>query len=128
MAMALGALLLLVGGCQNSAQRAGLIGAAIGAAAGAGIDHDDRGRGALIGTAVGALAGYAVGNEHDKARYGPPVGYRQPAPPPPVVHEYRAAPPPPPVNCCAYRPRCRHVQVYFQHHYARHGRHHGRRY
>ncbi|MEX2671840.1 MAG: glycine zipper domain-containing protein [Phycisphaeraceae bacterium] len=53
-------------GCQSDAQTGGLLGAAVGSAAGAGIDHRDRGRGALIGAGVGAVGGYIVGNESDK--------------------------------------------------------------
>lgn len=53
-------------GCQSDAQTGGLLGAAAGSAAGAGIDHRDRGRGALIGAGVGAIGGYIIGNESDK--------------------------------------------------------------
>ena len=55
-------------GCANTAQTGGLIGAGVGAAAGAGIDHNNRGRGALIGAGIGAIGGYIFGNEHDKAQ------------------------------------------------------------
>lgn len=55
-------------GCESDAQTGLLIGSAIGAAAGAGIDHDNRGRGALIGAAAGAGGGYIVGNEVDKSK------------------------------------------------------------
>jgi len=58
---------LFLTGC-NSAQTGALLGAALGSAAGAGIDHRDRGRGALIGAGIGAVAGYAVGNEVDKSQ------------------------------------------------------------
>ena len=58
--------LTLAGGCQSDAQTGGLIGSGIGAAAGAGIDHNNRGRGALIGAGIGAIGGYIVGNESDK--------------------------------------------------------------
>ena len=43
------------GGCETDAQTGLLIGSAIGAAAGAGIDHDNRGRGAAIGAGIGAI-------------------------------------------------------------------------
>ena len=56
----------LTGGCQSDAQSGGLLGAGVGAAAGAGIDHNNRGRGALIGAGIGAIGGYIVGNESDK--------------------------------------------------------------
>ena len=62
------ACLLNVSGCQTDAQTWSLLGAGIGAAAGAGLDHDKRGRGAAIGGAVGAGTGYIVGNESDKAK------------------------------------------------------------
>jgi uncharacterized protein YcfJ len=65
-AIALCASLVLVGGCKNDAQTGALIGSAVGAAAGAGIDHDNRGRGAAIGAAAGAAGGYMIGNERDK--------------------------------------------------------------
>jgi hypothetical protein len=56
----------MVAGCQSDAQTGALIGSGVGAAAGAGIDHNNRGRGALIGAGVGAVGGYIVGNESDK--------------------------------------------------------------
>lgn len=57
----------LTGGCATKAQSGALIGSGVGAAAGAGIDHRNRGRGALIGAGIGALGGYIIGNEADKA-------------------------------------------------------------
>jgi uncharacterized protein YcfJ len=60
------AAVILAGGCKNDAQTGALIGSAIGAAAGAGIDHNNRGRGAAIGAAAGAGTGYVIGNERDK--------------------------------------------------------------
>lgn len=68
--LAIAALTLALVGC-NSAQTGALLGSAIGAAAGAGIDHNNRGRGALIGAGVGAVGGYIVGNEIDKSRQYP---------------------------------------------------------
>ncbi len=56
----------MIAGCQSDAQTGALIGSGVGAAAGAGIDHNNRGRGALIGAGVGAIGGYIVGNESDK--------------------------------------------------------------
>lgn len=53
-------------GCQSDAQTGALLGSAVGAAAGAGIDHNNRGRGALIGAGAGAVGGYLIGNESDK--------------------------------------------------------------
>jgi len=58
---------LMLVGC-NSAQTGGLLGGGLGAAAGAGIDHRNRGRGALIGAGVGSVLGYIFGNEMDKSR------------------------------------------------------------
>lgn len=63
--LTLGALLATAGGC-NHAMSGALLGSGLGAAAGAGIDHRDRGRGALIGSSIGAVAGYVFGNEIDK--------------------------------------------------------------
>jgi len=57
----------LAGGCATKGQSGALIGSGVGAAAGAGIDHRNRGRGALIGAGVGAIGGYIIGNEADKA-------------------------------------------------------------
>ena len=68
--LAVAVLVLILTGC-NSAQTGALLGSAIGAAAGAGIDHNNRGRGALIGAGVGAVSGYIVGNEVDKSRQYP---------------------------------------------------------
>ncbi len=65
-AIALCASLTLVGGCKNDAQTGALLGSAIGAAAGAGIDSNNRGRGAAIGAGVGGASGYIIGNERDK--------------------------------------------------------------
>jgi len=65
-AAVLAPLTLAGGGCQSDAQTGGLLGAGVGAAAGAGIDHNNRGRGALIGAGVGAVGGYIFGNESDK--------------------------------------------------------------
>ncbi len=67
--------LVFMTGC-NSAQSGALLGAALGSAAGAGIDHRDRGRGALIGAGIGAIAGYAVGNEVDKSQQYQGGGYQ----------------------------------------------------
>ena len=55
-------------GSETDAQTWGLLGSAVGAAAGAGIDHDNRGRGAAIGAGIGAVGGYITGNESDKAK------------------------------------------------------------
>lgn len=55
-------------GCESDAQSGAFLGSMIGAAAGAGINHDNRGRGALIGAGVGAVGGYIVGNESDKKK------------------------------------------------------------
>lgn len=55
-------------GCESNAQTGALLGSMIGAAAGAGINHDKRGRGALVGAGVGAVGGYIVGNESDKKK------------------------------------------------------------
>ena len=71
--LALIVLSLLMVGC-NSAQTGALLGSAIGAAAGAGIDYRDRGRGALIGAGVGAVSGYLIGNEVDKSQQYPQYG------------------------------------------------------
>ncbi len=60
--------LSVMGGCASDAQTGALIGSGVGAAAGAGIDHRNRGRGALIGAGVGAIGGYIVGNEMDKQK------------------------------------------------------------
>ena len=57
-----------VSGCQTDAQTGALLGSMIGAAAGAGLDHNNRGRGALIGAGAAGLGGYVVGNERDKAK------------------------------------------------------------
>ncbi len=65
-AVLVGSLTVAVG-CETKAQTGGLGGAAVGAAAGAGIDHNNRGRGALIGAGIGAVGGYIIGNEMDKA-------------------------------------------------------------
>jgi len=64
-----------IAGCANDARTGGLIGAGAGAAAGAAIDHDNRGRGALIGAGVGAVGGYIVGNEKDKKEVKPDYRY-----------------------------------------------------
>ncbi len=58
----------VTGGCASDAQTGALIGSGVGAAAGAGIDHRNRGRGALIGAGVGAIGGYIFGNEMDKQK------------------------------------------------------------
>lgn len=58
--------LSMILGCSNQAQTGSLIGAGVGAAGGAAIDHNNRGRGALIGGGLGAAIGYVVGNEQDK--------------------------------------------------------------
>ncbi|MAE68016.1 MAG: hypothetical protein CMJ18_27510 [Phycisphaeraceae bacterium] len=63
--IALCGLMGLAGGCTQSLSGL-LIGSGIGAAAGAGIDHRNRGRGALIGSGIGAAAGYIIGNEIEK--------------------------------------------------------------
>ncbi len=55
-------------GCKTNAQSGTLIGSAVGAGAGAAIDHRNRGRGALIGAGVGAVGGYFTGNEFDKKK------------------------------------------------------------
>lgn len=112
---------MVLAGC-NSAQSGALLGAAIGSAAGAGIDHRDRGRGALIGAGIGAITGYAVGNEVDKSQqYNPGYQGYQPAyyestatyyQPAPTYYEtqfyYRSAPdycPPPQHHHHHYRRR-----------------------
>ena len=51
---------------QDRTTRDALIGGLVGAAAGAAIDSNKRGRGALIGAVVGGLAGGAIGNYLDK--------------------------------------------------------------
>ncbi|MHC4624212.1 MAG: glycine zipper domain-containing protein [Planctomycetota bacterium] len=58
--------LALVGGCESDAQT----GAAIGAAAGAGIGQLAGGdtESTLMGAAVGGGAGYIIGNERDKKK------------------------------------------------------------
>ena len=63
--VALGGGSLTLTGCSHG-QTGALLGSAIGSAAGAGIDHRNRGRGALLGAGVGAVGGYIVGNEMDK--------------------------------------------------------------
>jgi hypothetical protein len=67
----------MIAGCQSDAQTGALLGSAVGAGAGAAIDHDNRGRGALIGAGIGAVGGYIVGNESDKnkAREAAKPGY-----------------------------------------------------
>ncbi len=55
-------------GCKTNAQSGVLIGSAVGAGAGAAIDHRNRGRGSLIGAGVGAVGGYFAGNEVDKKK------------------------------------------------------------
>jgi len=72
--VALLAAMMLITGC-NSATTGALLGAAIGSAAGAGIDHNNRGRGTLIGAGVGTVAGYLFGNEADKSQ-AQNTGYR----------------------------------------------------
>ena len=70
--------MLIAAGC-SVAGRGALIGSGVGAAAGAGIDHGDRGRGALAGAVIGAVSGYFVGNEIDK-RHGRDGEFFPPAP------------------------------------------------
>ncbi len=120
-APALLALTLLIAGC-NSAQTGALLGSAIGAAAGAGIDHNNRGRGALIGAGVGAVGGYIVGNEVDKSRQYPQynsggyqgydsgysAGYVQPTY---VEAHYYQAPPP---RVYYVEPRHHHYRRHYQ--------------
>jgi hypothetical protein len=62
------ALGLVAGGCENKAQTGAVVGAGGGAAAGGIIGHQSghAGTGALIGAGVGAIGGYIVGNEMDK--------------------------------------------------------------
>ncbi len=55
-------------GCSSDAKTGALFGAGGGAAAGAAIDHRNRGRGALIGAGIGAIGGYLIGNESDKSK------------------------------------------------------------
>jgi outer membrane protein OmpA-like peptidoglycan-associated protein len=67
-------LALTVAGCQTDTgtvldkktTQGAILGTLGGAAAGAAIDHDKRGRGALIGAAVGGLAGGLIGNYLDR--------------------------------------------------------------
>ena len=54
------------GALQDRTTRDAVIGTIVGAAAGAAIDSNKRGRGALIGAVVGGLAGGAIGNYLDK--------------------------------------------------------------
>ena len=61
---------ITTGGCDSDAKTGTLIGAGLGAALGAGLDHKNRGRGALIGAGVGGAGGYMVGNESDKKKSG----------------------------------------------------------
>jgi hypothetical protein len=65
----LGSTSMLVG-CQTEARTGALIGAVGGAALGAGLDHNNRGRGALIGAGAGGAGGYMIGNESDKEKSG----------------------------------------------------------
>ena len=62
--------ILFAGGCgeSNNATDGALIGAGLGAAAGAIIGHQSgsAGEGAAIGAGAGALGGYILGNEEDK--------------------------------------------------------------
>ena len=65
--------MLLLASCQTAqtamqdrTTRDAVIGTIVGAAAGAAIDSNKRGRGALIGAVVGGLAGGAIGNYLDK--------------------------------------------------------------
>ena len=54
------------GALQDRTTRDAVIGTIVGAAAGAALDSNKRGRGALIGAVVGGLAGGAIGNYLDK--------------------------------------------------------------
>lgn len=58
--------LVIVAGCQNSAQS----GAGIGVLAGAGLGQafGRNTEATVIGAAIGGIAGYVIGNEDDKAR------------------------------------------------------------
>lgn len=69
------AITLAVSGCANtgwdgmsSAQKGAILGTLGGAAAGAAINHKNRGKGALIGAVGGALAGSAVGYYMDQQK------------------------------------------------------------
>lgn len=70
------AMTLAVSGCANNSgwdsmsntQKGAIIGTLGGAAAGAAISHNHRGRGALIGAVGGALAGAAIGNYMDQQK------------------------------------------------------------
>ena len=116
--------MLLATGC-NSAQTGTLLGAAIGSAAGAGIDYHDRGRGALIGAGLGAVSGYLIGNEFDKTYSSdvssedtpPKSAYRKtsPAYTEVYVYEHHYVLPPP------------YVHYHHGYHHRRHHHHHGYR-
>ena len=66
--LVIGATLMV--GCETDAGTGAVIGALGGAALGAGLDHNNRGRGALIGAGVGTAGGYMIGNESDKKKSG----------------------------------------------------------
>jgi len=64
--VALMAGLLMIAGCQNSAQTGAVVGLLAGAGLGQAIGHHSGAT--IVGAAIGGAAGYMIGNEDDKQR------------------------------------------------------------